>query len=137
MKTNREKKEQRIDVHNDNAMRAAGLWRPYDVTPRDPSVWTKTKKEKEKLKRMKYIKFNGHFLDEPRKHPVVTAKLIIYLTKNKKFKNTTYSFICTDTKVPGILQRFMIDGKYRAKNLVSKYVFNGRTYAPNETIICR
>lgn len=42
-----------IDVHNDDAMRKAGLWRPYDVTPRDPNVWTKTKKEKEALKRAK------------------------------------------------------------------------------------
>ena len=42
-----------IDVHNDDAMRKAGFFRPYTVTPRDPSVWTKTKKEKEALKRAK------------------------------------------------------------------------------------
>ena len=42
-----------VNVHDDEAMRRAGIWRPYDVTPRDPSVWTKTKKEKAALKRAK------------------------------------------------------------------------------------
>lgn len=42
-----------IDVHNDNAMRKAGFFRPYDITPRDPSVWTKTAKEKALLKKVK------------------------------------------------------------------------------------
>lgn len=42
-----------INVHDDDEMRKNGLWRPYNVTPRDPNVWTKTPKEKEALKRAK------------------------------------------------------------------------------------
>lgn len=50
-----DKPEGWVDVHNDDDMRKNGLWRPYDVTPRDPSVWTKTPKEKAALKKAKSI----------------------------------------------------------------------------------
>lgn len=133
------KKETKVNVHNDDAVRAAGIFRPYDVTPRDPSVWTKTKKEKEKLRAMKHIKlYNGHFWHNPPKHPVVTAKLIIQLKKNNKFPQTTYSFMCTDTSVQGYLNKFITHNKHgKAINWVSKYTYNGIPYGPNETIICR
>lgn len=133
------KKEERIDVHDDNAVRAAGIFRPFDVTPRDPSVWTKTKKERQALKRMKHIKLvNGHFWNNPPKHPVVTAKLIIQLKKNNKFDKTTYSFMCTDTSVPNYLRKFItISKKGNVVNLISWYKYNGRQYGPEETINVR
>lgn len=133
------KKEERINVHNDDEVRAAGIFRPFDVTPRDPSVWTKTKKERQQLKRMKHLKLpNGHFFDTPSKHPVVTAKLIIQLKKNNKFPQTTYSFMCTDTSVAGYLRQFITTSKKgNTLNLISWYKYNGRQYGPNETIICR
>lgn len=133
------KKDTKINVHDDNAVRAAGIFRPYDVTPRDPSVWTKTKKERKQLKRMKHIKLDdGHFWNTPPKHPVVTAKLIIQLKKNKKFPQTTYSFMCTDTSVKNYLDRFVTVSKNgNPVNWVAKYSYNGIPYGPNETIVCR
>lgn len=134
------KKEERVNVHDDDSVRAAGIFRPYDATPRDPFVWTKTKKERQKLKNMKngHKSFNGHFYNTPEKHPVVTAKLIIQLKKNNKFPKTTYSYLCSDIKVSNILRRFITTSKKgKAINWVAKYSFNGIPYAPDETIICR
>lgn len=133
------KKEERINVHNDDEVRAAGIFRPYDVTPRDPSVWTKTKKERQQLRKVKHTKLvNGHFWHNPPKHPVVTAKLIIQLKKNNKFPHTTYSYMCTDTSVNSILQKFITTSKNgNATNWIAWYKYNDIPYAPNETIICR
>lgn len=133
------KKEEKVNVHNDDEVRAAGIFRPFDVTPRDPSVWTKTKKERQQLKKMKHIKFpNGHFFHNPPKHPVVTAKLVIYLKKNNKFDKTVYSFMCTDTSVPAHLRNFITTSKNgNSVNWIAKYSYNGRYYAPNEAINVR
>lgn len=133
------KKEERINVHNDDEVRAAGIWRPYNVTPRDPSVWTKTKKERQQLKKMKHIKFvNGHFFCNPPKHSVLTAKLVIYLKKNNKFPQTVYSYMCPDTSVSNYLRNFITTSKKgKAINWISKYSYNGRYYAADETINVR
>lgn len=135
----KQKKDERINVHDDEQVRKAGLFRPFDVIPRDPSVWTKTDKERKALRKMKHIKlYNGHFIVDPIKHPVVTAKLIVQLKKNNKFNKTTYSFICTDTSVANILRKFITTSKSgKSINWIAKYSYNGISYAPNETIICR
>lgn len=41
-----------IDVNDDNLMVELGM-RPPLLTPRDPSVWTKTKQEKVKLRALR------------------------------------------------------------------------------------
>lgn len=129
----------RIDIHNDDEMRANGLWRPFDATPRDPNVWTKTKKEKEAVKIMRNKwKNRGHFPYIGTKPVYIKAKLIIYLSKEKnKYKGFDKSVISTECylhNVGNVLSKYVVWNKKLkcSENLVLKYSFNGRTYTPNE-----
>lgn len=49
----KEEKITRINVHNDEEMRRAGLIRQPLVEPRDETVWSKTDKERALLKKYK------------------------------------------------------------------------------------
>lgn len=123
-----------VDVHDDELMIELGI-RPPHAAPRDKNVWTRTPHEKKVLRseRCKH-KERIHFHNVPRKSIPVKARLIIYLKNNKKFPNTTYSTECLQHEIGDILF------KYYAKNrktgytecLVTKYIYNGKTYAPNE-----
>lgn len=132
--------EAKIDIHNDDEMRENGLWRPYDQTPRDPSVWTKTKKEKEDLKNMKsrWKKEDMHFHSIPVKQTNIKAKLIVYLGKEankvKKFDRTTYSSQCYLHNIENVLSKYKVwnNKMKRFDNLVVKYSYNGKTYEPHE-----
>lgn len=129
----------RIDIYNDDELRANGIWRPFDVTPRDPSVWTKTKKEKEAVRIMRAKwKNRGHFPYLGKKQVNIRAKLIIYLNKDKnKYKGFDKSVISTECyphNIDDILLKYVVHNKRlnRPENLVLKYSYNGKTYAPNE-----
>lgn len=128
--------ERWIDVHDDDVMRAMGFFRPFNQSPRDPSVWRKTPREREALKRVKtsWKHEDGHFHTSPRKQGCVRAKLIVQLRKNKEFPNTTYSFVCLNTAIDSILGRFLgINPKTGfPETLVAKYTYNGKTYTPQE-----
>lgn len=124
-----------VDVHNDALMVELGIHLP-NVTPRDKNVWTKTPNEKRLLKVMRNSvkKEKIHFHSSPVKSIPVLAKLIIYLKKNDKFSNTTYSTKCKMHKIDSILQKYCWYNKKTNcfESLVSKYSYNGRTYAPEE-----
>lgn len=129
----------RIDIHNDDEMRANGLWRPFNATPRDPSVWTKTKKEKEAVKSMRaQWKNRGHFPYLGKKRTNIRAKLVVYLSKDKNkykgFDKSTISTECYLHNIDNVLSKYIVWNKrFRCpENLVLKYSFNGRTYSPNE-----
>lgn len=129
----KDKAEGWIDVHNDHVMRAMGLYRPFNITPRDPSVWTKTNKERKELRKMKHShKEDMHFHAEPKKFIKVRDKLVIYLKKNKIFPNTTYSFECWQSSIPSILAKFVINKNHRTESIVLKYRWNGKTYNSSE-----
>lgn len=121
-----------VNIHNDDEMRKNGLWRPYNVTPRDPDVWTKTNKERKLLNKLKYSwkKKDMHFWNIPEKRGTVTAKLIIQLKKNNKFDKTTYSFICRNSEIKNFLNNFTSHNHKTGKvhNYVAKYSYNGKTY---------
>ena len=123
-----------VDVHDRELMIELGIHPPYAV-PRDPSVWTKTPYEKKvlRLERCKH-KERIHFHSVPRKSIPVRAKLIIYLKKNKKFPHTTYSTECWQHEIGDILFRYYQINKKTgvSESLVSKYIYNGKTYSPNE-----
>lgn len=116
-----------VDVHDDELMIELGI-RPPHAIPRDKTVWTKTPSEKQALK-VERCKHKGriHFQNPPRKSIPVKDKLIIYLKKNKKFANTTYSTKCWQHEIGDILLNYCQD-----ECLVAKYFYNGKTYAPNE-----
>lgn len=127
---NKEKDSGWIDIHNDDIMRANGLWRPYDVIPRDPSVWTKTKEERKRLKKLRgtWKGLDLHFHNIPHKFIQVPGKLIIQLKKNKIYPKTTYSIKCWQSDIPEILIKYSGNkGTY-----ISYYKWNGKTYCPTE-----
>lgn len=129
-----------INVHDDDVMRAMGLWRPYNQKPRDPSVWTKTHAERHLLKKLRHVQkdLDMHFHSIPRKRGVVRTKIIIQLLPNKKFPKTTYSRICWNTEISNILRKFMVTNSKTGyeESAVAKYTYNGKTYGPNELPYC-
>lgn len=133
-KQNSQKEEDRwIDVHDDAVMNKMGLWRCPNVIPRDKSVWTKTPNERRLLKTFSHLcKGDMHFHSCPVKHIPVRAKLIIKLKKNKEYPKTTYSTECWQHEIPNILSSYRITVKGVDQSAVTKYSFNGKTYAPNE-----
>lgn len=132
----KEKKEETINVHNDNAMRKAGFLRPSIQTPRDESVWTKTPYEKQALRKAKYhcINKDMHFHNTPRKVSKVRCNLIITTYKHKQFPKTTYSVECYQHEIPSILAKYYVNNKKLgcATSIVKKYSWNGKTYNYNE-----
>lgn len=125
---------QLVNVRDDEQMIELGI-RPPHVIPRDKSVWTKTSYEKKSLKieRNKH-KERIHFHSVPRKSIPVRAKLIIYLKKNKNFPYTIYSTECMQHEIGDILFNYYLKNHKTGCNecLITKYVYNGKTYDPNE-----
>lgn len=123
-----------VDVHDEALMVELGI-HPRPVTPRDPSVWTKSKQEKKILRTLRCAhKGKTHLGTSPRKVIPVRAKLIVQLKKNKRFPHTTYSTICGMHQIGDVLNFFhQWDRQNKMMvNVVAKYTFNGKTYAPNE-----
>ena len=123
-----------VDVHDDALMVELGI-HPSPVTPRDPSVWSKSKQEKKILRTLRCAhKGKMHLGTSPRKVIPVRAKLIVQLKKNKLFPHTTYSTICRMHQIGDVRDFFhQWDRQNRTMvSVVAKYTFNGKTYAPNE-----
>lgn len=123
-----------VDVHDDALMVELGI-HPRPVTPRDPSVWSKSKQEKKILRTLRCVhKGKMHLGTPPRKVIPVRAKLIVQLKKNKRFPYTTYSTICGMHQIGDVLNFFhQWDRQNKMMvSVVAKYTFNGKTYTPNE-----
>ena len=123
-----------IDIHDDELMIELGL-RPKKGIPRDKSVWTKSHYERQALKSLrKLYKGHIHFNSVPKKTIPVRAKLVIYLKKNKKFPKTTYSMECWQHEIDSILSNYCYNNPKTgsSENLVSRYVYNNRSYMINE-----
>lgn len=116
-----------VDVHDDKLMISLGMRQPI-YEGRDPSVWSHTSNEKKLLKKLRNKSYNLSKGGFSSKHIPIRLKLIVYLKKNKIFKNTTYSIIVNQHEIPRILN-FYSDG---SKTLVSKYNWAGKEYSPNE-----
>lgn len=128
-----EEEDRWINVHDDDVMREYGLLRSYKQSPRDPSVWIKNSSEKNLLRKARHSsREDMHFHTIPRKIIRVRAKLIINLYKNKRFSKTTYSTECWQHEIPEILAKYRVtDRNGFSTSVVRKYVWNGRTYSPN------
>lgn len=114
-----------VDVRDSALMVTLGI-HPRPAIPRDPSIWTKSEREKEVLRKIRHKEKFGK-CRKPVKVTPIYAKLIIYLKKNKRFPNTTYSIICGLHQIGDILYYFNSKG-----SIVSKYFYNGKTYKPEE-----
>lgn len=117
------KKTEWIDVHDDELMVNLGIRLPkYENV-----VWDKTAKEKKEIKHRRSKFEDPHFRSYKRVSTPVVADLIIYLKKNDKFPNTTYSDKCELSKVRNILNFYKSN-----KAEILKYCYNGKTYMPEE-----
>ena len=117
----KEEKDIWIDVHDNTLMVALGFRYP-DAKPRDPSVWEKTPKEKEFLKKLRrkyrHYKFVGGSYVTP--YDPFKARLTVYIKPNKKkvivtkkgYKHykTVLSYTCSKTQVPSYLKSVERDG---------------------------
>lgn len=112
------KQEGWIDIHNEDLMRKAGLRFSKLKEPRDESVWTKTNKEREAIRKAKSrCKYkDGHFHTIPIKQSYLYDKLIITLKKSKKNVKQVISTKCWEHEIPYILSKY---------NNVLKYSWNG------------
>lgn len=126
-----------VDVHDEALMVQLGIRNP-NAEPRDPSVWTKSVKEKSLLKRLRNSKggilaTGGMF---EKYEPLFKYKLIITIKKNDKFMTfdkklkrrvfkTVYSHTCYLKEVPFILNRYCDE---EGKTLIRKYKFNGHDF---------
>jgi hypothetical protein len=119
-----------VDVTDDKMMMSLGI-RLKNLASRDTSVWTKTIKEKEELKKAKnsdFSTFSSKWGYSKRIIPVY-SKLIITIKPNSKniitdkhgnkHIKTTFSHKCGQSDIVKILSNY--DG-------VVKYSWNGRDY---------
>ena len=127
-----EKKIEPVDVHNDELMVSLGIRSPhYSI---DYSAFEKTNKEKEQLK----VEKAKHKEDmrtgtKPVPYIPIQAKLIVYLRKNNKFSNSTYSSNCMQHEIFNKLNFFTETTKTgNIRNLVIKYSYNGKMHKPGE-----
>lgn len=123
-----------VDVHDGALMVELGIY-PCLATPRDPSVWSKSRQEKKILRTLRCThKGKMHLSTSPREVIPVRAKLIVQLKKNKRFPYTTYSTICGMHQIGDVLNFFRQWDRQNGMmvSIVAKYTFNGKTYKPNE-----
>lgn len=128
----KEKEIEWIDVHDDDLMVKLGIRNP-NITPRDPSVWTKTQKEKKLLKKLRNIYKNANlgakrstdshgYLLVYIKPDIKNAIKVINGIPNKGTIKTTFSFLCNKYNIKDILND--MSKKYS----VVKYRWNGHDY---------
>lgn len=124
--------ELRINVHNDAEMVGLGL-RPKPLTPRDPSIWSKTEQEKYELKLMKCTGTISTGWAAPLYSVNFPGKLIVYLkgfpkVRKEEFLNnqphSVMSHKCKQSDIADILARYKKNGL-----TILKYAWNGRTYS--------
>ena len=123
-----------VDVYDDVLMVELGMRCPLHI-PKDLDVWIKTPNERRLLKGLRRRNYGDmRFHSIPSKKIPVRARLTIYLKKNKIFPNTTYSVECQMHEIGDILSAYSQKDKKTGlqKSLVSKYVYNGKTYKPEE-----
>lgn len=128
----KEKEIEWVDVHNDELMIKLGIRNP-NVEPRDPSVWTKTPKEKKILRKLRNIhkrtplgakrSNNNHgVLLVYIKPDINNAIKVINGVPDKGTIKTTFSFICNKYNIKDIINDM------KNKYSVVKYRWNGSDY---------
>ena len=133
----KKKEDEWVDVHDEALMVALGIRNP-NLEPRDPSVWTKTAKEKALLKHLRnsrggVLASGSSFV---KYEPLFKYKLIITIKKDDKFMTydkklkrkvhkTVFSHTCYPKEVPFILNRYYNE---EGKSIVTKYSYAGHQF---------
>ena len=116
-----EKKEEKVNVNNDAEMVMLGI-RPRLVRPRDPSVWTKTEKEREAWKKHRRFPAPNYGWASPTKVSRFIGRLIVHV---KGMDKTTFSHNCPESDLSYIL------GKYKNEHCsITKAFWNGKEINP-------
>lgn len=116
-----EKKVEPVNVNDDAMMVSLGIRKPF-VQPRDPSVWTKTEKERKAWKKQRNFPTPNSRWAAPTRSSRFTGRLIVHV---KGMDKTTYSHICPETDVQYLL------GKYKSDNSsIIRAFWNGKEIDP-------
>lgn len=116
-----------VDVMNDVMMVAEGIRLPH-LKPRDLSVWTKTKAEKDKLKQAKRrdkTEFATRWSSQPKHSCPLVSKMIFHVIPTAKGEKTTLSISSTLYDIPRILKQYK-------DVMFETYSWNGKTYKRSE-----
>ena len=123
-KKNRETKIEPVDIHSYSARREAGLLWYNGTFIRDATIWTKTPKEKEAIRRIKRTFPKGFLSKWPhtKKSIPCYGKLIIQINGSNK----TLSIECGQSDIPAIVSKYNTNGN------VKWYKWNGKQYLANQ-----
>ena len=131
-------KRLRIKDLTDDAFMVAEHLRQPSVTPRDPSVWSKTPKERKLWKRYRRFPAPSYQWPAPAKSIPIPGTLVVYVKggnfttgkmnpkTNKPIPKNTFSHKCIQSDIPFLLSKYKTE-----KSQVTKYSWNGKTYAPD------
>lgn len=125
MKKEEKKEEKKVDITNDAEMVMLGI-RPRLVTPRDPSVWTKTEKERKAWRSQRRFPAPSTQWAPPTKPSKFVGRLIVHV---KGLEKTTYSHDCYESDLSYIL------GKYKTEKCsITKAFWNGKEVDPERIL---
>lgn len=110
-----------VDVTNNEMMIQEGLRQPNRV-PRDPSVWSKTEKERRLWRKYRRVAIPNQSWTAPEKTGGLPGKLIIQV---RGLGKTTYAYKCLTTDVRYLLSKY----KTNYSSIV-KSSWNGKTFDP-------
>lgn len=97
-----EKKVESVDVNNDAQMVALGI-RPPHLKPRDPSVWSKTEKERKAWKKQRHFPAPDTRWAPPTKPSKFIGQLIVHV---RGLEKTTYRHDCPETDLSYLLSKY-------------------------------
>lgn len=120
-KVKREREDEKVDVYNDAEMVALGIRNPF-VKPRDPSVWTKTEKERAAWKQHRRFPAPNYGWAAPTKSSRFIGRLIVSV---KGLDKTTYCHKCSDIDLPYILSKYKTE-----RSSIIRAFWNGKEINP-------
>lgn len=106
-------------------MVALGIRNPF-VTPRDPSVWTKTEKERKAWKKQRRFPAPDSRWAPPARTSRFVGRLIVNV---KGLDKTTYRHDCPETDIPYLLSKY----KSEHSSIVRAF-WNGKEIDPERLL---
>lgn len=97
-----EKQASPVNINNDEEMVRLGI-RPPKVNPRDPSVWSKTEKERQIWRKVKNFPAPDTRWAAPIKSSKFIGRLIVHV---RGLDKTTYRHDCYQSDLPYILKKY-------------------------------
>jgi hypothetical protein len=115
-----------VHVHNDAEMVSLKLRQPLKAR-RDPSVWTKTEKERRLWKQHRRFPVPDSKWSAPTKVSRFVGRLTVHV---RGLDKTTYSHKCVETDVPYLLSKYRTD-----KSMIIRAFWNGKEIDPERLLL--